>query len=82
MNKVYIKITIKVNILVNPLIFIYFNRKKKAIKIYDLFIKIKIFTIITLIKLYFLDFYLTLIKILLINYNYSVNKNNVKINFY
>ena len=35
-----------------------------------------------LIKLHFLNLYLISIKILLINYNYSVNKNNVKVNFY
>ena len=50
----------------------------KFIEIYTFFIKIIIFTIIALKKLYFLNLRLLLIKILLINYNYSVNKNNVK----
>ena len=73
-------IKFKVNILVNLLIIIYFNQKEKLIKIHDFFIKIIIFTIIILIKLYFLNLRLILIKVILINYN--VNKNNVKINFY
>ena len=56
-NKIYIKIIIKINILVNPLIITYFDRKKKIIKVHDFFIKIIIFTIITLIEFYFLNLY-------------------------
>ena len=79
-NNYNVIIKFKINIFINLLIIIYFDQKEKAIKIHDFFIKIITFTIIILIKLYFLNLRLIFIKAILISHN--VNKINVKIRFY